>query len=298
VREFVINDFVQHSIDVIYTPNQVQGVEGDEEHEEHAAAGASGTEVKRITVFQAFQSKLNTAKVMSFLRREPLEFLVEIPAEDSGATGRVLGRYRVDLPAELLANGVVKVKVRAQLTGHGTFQVDGAHAVVEEEVEELVKEEVTKEDGTKETVEVSKKRMKSKKVELTMDKTDTIGLSVDELIRLENNEGEMIINDNEIRQRDIARNDLEAFILKTRSMLNTDEDKAKFESILAAAEDWVYDNYDASKATLADKLNELKLVLAAFLAPNTSTADASAAESEQGPGPMNVDSDEPMSTNQ
>ena len=296
VREFVVNDFAQHSVDVLYTPPHVAGTEVDEEHDE-SATSAGNAEVKRITVFQAWKSKLNTAKVMSFLRREPLEVLAEIPAE-GGASSRVLGRFRVELPAEL-QGGAVKVKVRAELTGHGTFHVEGAHAVVEEEVDEVVKEEVTKEDGTTETVEVTKKKTRSKKVELKMETKDTIGLSLDDLIRLENAEGEMIINDNEVKQRDIARNDLEAFILNTRNRLETDEDKAKYGNVLAVAEDWVYDNYDTNKATLVDKLNELKLVLAPFFAANAATeAPPSAAESEQGPGPMNVDSDEPLPNNQ
>ena len=282
VRDFVVNDFLQHSVDIVYTSNAVAGpVEADEGEAEAAETQPqTAAGLKRITVFPALKSKLNTTKVMSFLRRESLELQAEIPE----IPNKVIGRYRVAIPAELVgSSAAVKVKVRTQLTAHGTLVIDGAHAVVEEEVEELVKEE---DSETKETVEVLRKKMKTKKVELMVEKKDEIGLSSDALIQLENAEGEMIINDNEIRARDVARNNLEAFILSTRNKLVSDEDKNKYETILCQAEDWVYDNYDSNKATLVDKLFELTQILAPLLVQPTPTTDEG-----QGPEPMNVEPD-------
>ena len=124
VREFVISDFVQHNVDVVYTPNTVVGEVEDLDHPDSTPVTQHAAELKRISVFQAWKSKLTTAKVMSFLRREPLEFVAEAVPQGA-SSGRVLGRYCVDLPAELLVgSGAVKVKVRALLTGHATFAVE------------------------------------------------------------------------------------------------------------------------------------------------------------------------------
>jgi hypothetical protein len=60
------------------------------------------------------------------------------------------------LPEEFIGKPT-KVKVRTQLTANGIFIVEGAHAAIEEEFEEIVKEQKQKAGGAEgemETVEV------------------------------------------------------------------------------------------------------------------------------------------------
>merc|ERR1719414_1480452 len=57
----------------------------------------------------------------------------------------------------------------------------------------------------------------------------------------------------EIIDTDEKRNDLETYIFNTR-----DVDRDAFNSSLMAAEDWLYDNPDATKAQYVEKVEELK----------------------------------------
>ena len=275
VREFGVTDFSNHGVAVAWKAEGGEGetadADGDTVMEE--SAQVTGHSMKRVVVFPR-KSKLGTVKVMSFYRTGSFDIAAEYAQPESLLPGTPisLGNFHVEIPSELLG-GVVKVKVRAVLSIHGTFNIESAYAAVDEEVEELVKEEREKEGGEKETVEVAKKRMRIKKVDLIVTATGIVGFSPEVMQKLERQEAAMIISDNECRLRDVARNDLEAFIFATRSKVGGLPNANQLEDILTAAEDWVYDNYESGRAAFVDKLSELKEQFAFLKTPEPEAAE-------------------------
>lgn len=93
---------------------------------------------KKAVLFPA-GSQMNTVKMLTFYRKEPFDLSAEF-TEDAPLlpmTPRSLGKFRVELPQQTEKK---KVKVKARLTLHGTFTIDSAQMVEEEEVEEIVRE--------------------------------------------------------------------------------------------------------------------------------------------------------------
>ena len=255
VREFVVKDVSNSAVSVSWRTEATETshsetVDGDadmaEEHQNHGG-------IKRVVVFPS-RSKLGTTKVMSFFRSANLELTAET---DKG----LLGKYKVDLSE--ISVRPVKVKVRATLTGHGTFAVEGAYAAIDEEYEEKIQEEVPaseKPEGEepKQYREVVVKKTRTKKAPLAVTCSDTNGLPSNIIADLEKAEVEMIKSDNEIMLRDVARNDLEAYIFSCRNKIAEIEGQVDAENKLNAAEDWVYENYEEGIAAFVDKLAELK----------------------------------------
>merc|ERR1712146_494906 len=108
---------------------------GDDEGER--MGGAEG-EYKTATVFPA-GSMMNLVKMLTFYRKEAFDITAEYetPSLLAAGTPKELGVYRMELPPQAEPK---KVKVKAKLTVHGTFAIDSAQLVEEEEYEETVKE--------------------------------------------------------------------------------------------------------------------------------------------------------------
>merc|ERR1712061_882322 len=100
--------------------------------------GAKEGEWKAATVFPA-HSAMNTVKLLTFYRKGPFEVKAEYADESNllPGTAKSLGSFKIDLPTQTEPK---KVKVKAKLTLHGTFTIDGAQLVEEEEYEETSKE--------------------------------------------------------------------------------------------------------------------------------------------------------------
>merc|ERR1719428_1627992 len=82
---------------------------------------------------------MNVAKTMTFYRQAPFE-LKAAYSDDSKllpGTSKELGSFTVSMPPAVLPQ---KVKVKAKITLNGTFAVENAAIVEEEEFEETVKE--------------------------------------------------------------------------------------------------------------------------------------------------------------
>merc|ERR550532_3027918 len=95
-------------------------------------------EYKTATVFDV-GSMMNTLKLLTFYRKAAFDVKAEY-ADDSmllPGTTWALGTFRIDLPAQTEAK---KVKVKAKLTLSGTFAIENAQLVEDEEYEETVKE--------------------------------------------------------------------------------------------------------------------------------------------------------------
>jgi len=139
VRDFKVEDTTPYGINIGW-----QGAGAMEKGEKSADGdvdmfnnGAEG-EYKVSPVFPA-GSMINSLKMMTFYRKGPFDIKAEYadPSILPPGTPKELGTFRIELSAQPEAK---KVKVRAKLTLHGTFVVEGAQMVEEEEYEEIVKE--------------------------------------------------------------------------------------------------------------------------------------------------------------
>lgn len=91
-----------------------------------------------MTVFPK-NSLMNTIKMLTFYRKGPFELKLEYEDMAQLVPGceKVLGNFKVDLPTSSEAK---KIKVKAKLSLNGTFGLESAQMLEEEEYEEKVKE--------------------------------------------------------------------------------------------------------------------------------------------------------------
>jgi len=265
------------------------------------------------TVFPA-GSLMGTLKLLTFFRKGSFDVKAEYVDEKLllPLTPKELGVYKIEVPPQTQAK---KIKVRAKLSLHGTFVIDGAQMVEDEEYEETVKEkrelpaepapEVVETpegsptaepngdvpmpdqtdkgegDGKKEApapkepekkyewVDVVKKRKRTKRTDVNVIPSGTPGLSANVLQKRMDEETAMQAEMRDIIETDEKRNDLESYIFNMRDKTAesgdygnfiSSTDREKFSEDLTKAEDWLYDNSDATKAMYIEKLDELKLI--------------------------------------
>lgn len=136
VRDFKVEDNTNCSISIGWMgcATDAEAKEDDGDTQMNAAEG----EFKTLPVFPA-GSLMNTLKVLSFYRKAPFDIKAQYEDESQliPGTQKALGNYKIELPAQAEAK---KVKVRAKLTLHGTFSVEGAQMLEEEEYDETIKE--------------------------------------------------------------------------------------------------------------------------------------------------------------
>ncbi|CAE7379908.1 Hspa4 [Symbiodinium natans] len=137
VRDFAVVDVIPHPVTIGWMGSSAdQDAEKGDEEGEHMA-GAEG-EYKTMTVFPR-NSLMNTVKLLTFYRKGPFDLKLEY--EDTSAlvpgAGKLLGNFKIDLPP---AGETKKIKVKAKLTLNGTFGIESAQMLEEEEYEEKVKE--------------------------------------------------------------------------------------------------------------------------------------------------------------
>lgn len=118
-----------------------------------------------------------------------------------------------------------------------------------------------------EWVDVVRKKRRTKKTDLPVSKTGVPGYSEDLIQKRQDEEFAMQAEMREILDTDEKRNDLEGYIFNTRDKISSsnewgayisDVDRDSFNSALTAAEDWLYDTPDATKAQYIEKVEELK----------------------------------------
>jgi len=288
VRDFQVNDSSPAAVSIGWMGSSAdaEAVKGEDDGEQ--MTGAEG-EYKTATVFPA-NSAMNTLKLLTFYRKGPFDVKMEF-ADTSGmvpGTSKLLGNFKVDLPPSADAK---KVKVKAKLTLHGTFCIESAQVVEDEEYEETVKEKVevpappeeptpegegekaegeAKKDEKKyEWVEVKKMRKRTKRTDIKILASDVAGLPEGLVQKRMDEESAMQAEMADIIETDEKKNDLESFILNMRDKTSesgtyaafiSQADREKFHADLTKAEDWLYDTYDATKVQYIDKLAELKKI--------------------------------------
>jgi len=295
VRDFKVEDATSVAVNVGWMGSAADAEAKKEEEEGDTNMAGGEGEYKTATVFPA-GSQLNVLKMLTFYRKGPFDIKAEF-ADDKlllPLTPKELGTFKIELPPQTEAK---KIKVRAKLTLHGTFMIEGAQMVEDEEYEETVKEkrelpadaaeapaegEAKPEEGEKkegeekkdekkepkyEWVEVKKMKKRTKKTDLKVTATNTPGLSADVIQKLMDAESTMQAEMREIIETDEKRNDLEGYIFNMRDRIAegnqygdfiSSGDRDKFGSDLMKAEDWLYDNPEATKMQYIDKLDELK----------------------------------------
>mmetsp|Transcript_17328 Transcript_17328/g.35801 ORF Transcript_17328/g.35801 Transcript_17328/m.35801 type:complete len:851 (+) Transcript_17328:77-2629(+) len=140
VRDFKVEDSVPYSVSIGWmgaAADAEEKEEGEKEEEETSMKAADG-EYKTATVFPA-NSAMNTLKLLTFYRKGPFEIKAEYADESVliPGTPKTLGTFKIDLPPQPEPK---KVKVKAKLSLHGTFCIESAQLVEEEEYDETTKE--------------------------------------------------------------------------------------------------------------------------------------------------------------
>mmetsp|Transcript_77890 Transcript_77890/g.225274 ORF Transcript_77890/g.225274 Transcript_77890/m.225274 type:complete len:902 (-) Transcript_77890:92-2797(-) len=138
VRDFKVEDSSPHAISIGWMgsappPDAAKEEDGD------ATMGADVEgEWKSSVVFPA-GSPINVLKTLTFYRKSAFEIKAEYADMSTllPMTPKELGSFKIEVPTMAEAK---KVKVRAKLTLHGIFQIEGAQLVEEEEYEEVIKE--------------------------------------------------------------------------------------------------------------------------------------------------------------
>lgn len=139
VRDFKVEDTSPFAINISWlghasaeAPKDTQREDGDV-----VMAEVEG-EYKSSTVFPA-GSPMGLLKSLTFFRKGPFDIKVDYAEQKQllPMTPQELGTWHIEVPAQ---SEPKKIKVRARLTLHGTFAIEGAQMVEEEEYEEVVKE--------------------------------------------------------------------------------------------------------------------------------------------------------------
>jgi molecular chaperone DnaK (HSP70) len=139
VREFKVEDTSMNAVNVGWTgtSTDAEAPKEDDADGDIAMAGGDG-DYKTTTVFPS-GSLTGIQKMLTFFRKQPFDVKAEF-AEDARllpSTSKELGSYKIELPPQTENK---KIKVKAQLTLHGTFLLHGAQMIETEEYEETVKE--------------------------------------------------------------------------------------------------------------------------------------------------------------
>ncbi|CAE7876343.1 HSPA4 [Symbiodinium sp. KB8] len=219
--------------------------------------GGNGNTKDVTSVVFSTDSVLNLLKVITFKRKAPFDLKVSYAADKlPSGTSKDLGTYTIEVP---LQDAPKKVKVKTALTLHGTFAVQSAHLVEEEE-------DAPMPDAGDQ--EASRKR-KIKRIDLSIKKKGCPGLS-ETLLKLSKEKEEKMIQDmQEVIETNARKNDLEAYILTMRSSIADggklkgyikEEDSQMLSKQLESAEDWLYDHPDDLKEAFVKKLEELKVL--------------------------------------
>jgi len=251
VREFKVEDCVPHAINIGWVGTGQKGTEEDGSVNPADVAG----EFKTLTIFPA-GAMMNVLKMLTFYRTGPFEIKAEYSDEKLLPDGmpKEIGTFKVELPAQ---TEVKKVKVRAKLTLHGTFSIEGAQLFEEEEYEEVTKEKrelppdepapadpeaaapaeeakteaaegdakeakpAEKKEPEKkyEWVEVKKMKKRTKRTDLKVVATGTPGLPPATIQKLMDAESSMQAEMAEITDTDAKRNDLESYIFTMRDRI-------------------------------------------------------------------------------
>jgi len=140
VREFKVEDTALNGVSVGWmgTAVDAESAETPKEDDGDTLMAAGEGDYKTATVFPS-GSLTGIVKLLTFYRKGPFDVKAQY-VDDAVLppnSNKALGSYRIELPPQAENK---KVKVKAKLTLHGTFTLEGAQMVETEEYEETIKE--------------------------------------------------------------------------------------------------------------------------------------------------------------
>lgn len=250
VKEFKIDDCTRFAVGFTWRAMPPAGGEGEE------------ADNKSATVYPA-NSLMHLLKLATFFRKQPFELrakYLENPEALPPGTSPELGTYRVEVPPRAEPG---KVKVRAALTLHGTFVIEGAQ-LLEEDVggaappesparpppspappppsparsdmdmaddgeedkgdgPQAKKKRGVAEDGAPSAEERAQRRRRHRRTELVVSATGCPGLSVALMQKLMGDEAVMQEEMQEFVEASARKNDLEGYILHMRRYIAVGE---------------------------------------------------------------------------
>lgn len=254
VRDFAVSDTSEHSVSIGWIATSDTETEGATEDDKEPEAMCDGKQ-KSAVVFPV-GSQFNTLKVLTFYRKAAFDVYAKYTDAEKliEGTNPELGTYRIELAPQ---TDVKKIKVRAKLTIHGTFEIESAHMVEEEEYEEIThqrkeipetedepmpqatdenatngdeekkggeekKEEKKKEKKEKkyETVEVKTMKKRTKKTDVPVHPAGVAKLSEHQLQLRKDEETALASQTRAVREKEERRNDVESYIYNMRDKIN------------------------------------------------------------------------------
>lgn len=254
VRDFAVQDIVSYPIEFTWEK-----------------AADIPDEDTSLTVFNK-GGVLPSTKILTFYRKQPydLEARYAKPEDLPGKQNPWIGRFSVKGVKPTETDDFMVCRLKARVNIHGILNVETGYHVVEQEVDEEVKEEGDpeamdtdkKDDGPKKTRKV-KKQIRAGDLPISSGTS-----SLDDAARaaLAEREAAMVMEDKLVADTDEKKNELEAYIYDLRAKLEeqyadlaSDEDKEKIRAKLEASEDWLYaDGEDASKGVYVAKIDEIR----------------------------------------
>lgn len=254
VRDFAVQDIVSYPIEFTWEK-----------------AADIPDEDTSLTVFNK-GGVLPSTKILTFYRKQPfdLEARYAKPEDLPGKQAPWIGRFSVKGVKPTETDDFMVCRLKARVNIHGILNVETGYYVVDQEVEEEVKEEGDPEAmDTDKKDDAPKKTRKVKKQVRAGDLPISSGTSsLDEATRaaLAEKEAAMVMEDKLVADTDEKKNELEAYIYDLRAKLEeqyadlaSDEEKDKIRAKLEASEDWLYDEgEDASKGVYIAKIDEIR----------------------------------------
>ncbi|OAA80830.1 heat shock protein [Akanthomyces lecanii RCEF 1005] len=254
VRDFAVQDIVSYPIEFTWEK-----------------AADIPDEDTSLTVFNK-GGVLPSTKILTFYRKQPydLEARYAKPEDLPGKQNPWIGRFSVKGVKPTETDDFMVCRLKARVNIHGILNVETGYHVVEQEVEEEVKEEGDPEAmDTDKKDDAPKKTRKVKKQVRAGDLPISSGTSsLDDATRaaLTEKEAAMVMEDKLVADTDEKKNELEAYIYDLRAKLEeqyadlaSDEEKEKMRAKLEASEDWLYDEgEDASKGVYIAKIDEIR----------------------------------------
>ncbi|KAK9462286.1 heat shock protein 70 family [Lipomyces oligophaga] len=212
-----------------------------------------------------------STKIITLFRSKDfdLEARYTNPSELPGHLGPWIGKWTIKGSKPTEKGDAPAVKIRLRTDHSGLVTVDSAYTA-----EEVTVEEPIEEPGAEGEEKESSAPVKTKTVKKWV-KKDTLSIihgttALDASLKqdLLEKENQMIEDDKQVADTEDRKNALEEYIYDMRGKIedkyaafSSDDEKAKFRSMLDDAEDWLYgDGEDATKGAYSAKYEELNAV--------------------------------------
>lgn len=251
VKPFEIHDVVNHAVSVIWQSLPDPEAEGDEGEEQ------------KVVLF-ARNSELPKTRRIVFKRNNPFNVQVNIDNQFTPEPAEAVLEVHVQVPDYVVDwEEPPKVRVNLKVDDNNVLSFVSAQ-LMEEVVEEEENEEGAPAEG--EGGEEGGKK-KFRKVHLEAEVRPLMGMNEQQFNTIQESELRMLEQDRSIQAAADARNDLEAFIYKTRDQMMGDlatyadmDTSQSVSTALEQAEEWLYsdEGYDPAVTPLGEFVTRLE----------------------------------------